>query len=198
MLYGGYLNAISYSHSYDGYFCSLTAPNKEVRGAYRLLITQWINSLDQSYNIHRAFVKCFISNEENSILKLKTIIEDYLKSCASSFDFSLNSEEKTYQVFMFGLLYSLSDAYEVISNKESGTGRFDIMLVSKHDHYKSYVLEFKVIKGNEDVDKAVNDALNQIKEKEYISTLRYKQKKLISIIGLVFKGREVFLKAEVV
>jgi hypothetical protein len=99
---------------------------------------------------------------------------------------------------MFGLLYSLSDAYEVISNKESGTGRFDIMLIAKQDRYKSYVLEFKVIKDNEDVDKALNEALNQIKEKEYISTLRYKQKKLISIIGLVFKGKEVFLKSEVV
>jgi hypothetical protein len=99
---------------------------------------------------------------------------------------------------MFGLLYSLSDAYEIISNKESGNGRFDIMLIAKQDRYKSYVLEFKVIKGNDDVDKALSEALNQIKEKEYISTLRYKQKKLISIIGLVFKGKEVFVRSEVV
>jgi hypothetical protein len=60
------------------------------------------------------------------------------------------------------------------------------------------VLEFKVAKNNEDEEEALIYALNQIKEKEYISTLRYKQKTLISIIGLVFKGKEVFMKSEIV
>ena len=56
----------------------------------------------------------------------------------------------------------------------------------------------KNVEENEDEEEVLLDALNQIKEKEYISTLRYKQKKLISIIGLVFKGKEVFMKSEVV
>jgi hypothetical protein len=200
MLYGGYLNIEECDFTSGGhYLCKLRAPNKEIRSVFDIMISDWFIHHQPSNSAHQKFVNCFISRDSGEIFYIKNIIENYLNSSTSAFDFSMNSKEKIFHIFMLGILYSLHDYYKISSNEEAGFGRFDVMLCSRKDCHRSYILEFKVAKDNDDIEELGFKALEQIKTKKYISILQHREnKKDVTIISLVFKGKEVFMKSEIV
>jgi len=95
-----------------------------------------------------------------------------------------------------GLLVNLND-YEVISNQEAGYGRVDIILVHKKDKNRlAIVMELKTIDEFEEEtkDKALKSAVEQIKEKEYISLVQKRGYNNILSFGVVFDGKRVWVK----
>ncbi len=95
-----------------------------------------------------------------------------------------------------GLLVNLND-YEIISNQEAGYGRVDIILLHKRDKNRiALVIELKTIDEFEEEtkEKALISAVNQIKEKEYISLVKKRGYNNILAFGVVFDGKRVWVK----
>jgi hypothetical protein len=92
-------------------------------------------------------------------------------------------------------MVSLADTHTVQSNKESGDGRYDVMLIPKDTQQLGLILEFKVAEEGDTLDSAAAQALNQINERHYETELRQKNIQKILKIGLAFSGKEVAMQS---
>jgi PD-(D/E)XK nuclease superfamily protein len=91
---------------------------------------------------------------------------------------------------------TLQDSYDVVSNRESGYGRYDIMLMPKDVTKRGIVIEFKRTEKKESLETAAAKALEQIKSKQYDQELKKRGIKTITYFGIAFKGKEVLLQQE--
>ena len=104
--------------------------------------------------------------------------------------------EKVYQAFILGMLVRLHDEYEIKSNRESGYGRYDVMIIPKDTNKKGIVIELKTIDKfeNEDYKKALDAALIQINDKNYEQELIDRGITNILKLAIVLDGKRVFVK----
>ena len=105
--------------------------------------------------------------------------------------------EKVYHSLFLGMLIWLRDKYEVKSNGERGHGRYDAMLIPLDKIKPAYVFEFKVSKTIKGLNAKAEEALEQIKEKQYDAGLKEKGISKIYRIGIAFKGKNVKVKYEI-
>ena len=105
--------------------------------------------------------------------------------------------EKVYHSLFLGMLIWLRDKYEVKSNGERGHGRYDAMLIPLDKIKPAYIFEFKVSKTIKGLTAKAEEALEQIKEKQYEAGLKEKGISKIYKIGIAFKGKNVKVKYEV-
>ena len=108
-------------------------------------------------------------------------------------DVGENTAENFYHAFVLGMLVALKDSYYVNSNRESGMGRYDIMLEPKDKDENSFIMEFKVYKEEKEktIEETIENAKKQIEEKQYETTLREKGFNNITKIVFAFKGKNV-------
>jgi hypothetical protein len=124
------------------------------------------------------------------------MFSEFVRDTLSYFDVNKKNEEAVYQAFLLGLLVNLTD-YEVISNKESGYGRVDIMLLHKGNKEKAVIImELKTIDEFEEEtkEKALDKALTQIEKMEYESIAKKRRYSNIHKFGVVFDGKRVWIK----
>ena len=111
----------------------------------------------------------------------------------SFFDVGENTAENFYHAFVLGMLVGLKDKYFVKSNRESGYGRYDIMLEPKEKDKNSFIIEFKIAEDMEEesLEKLLEEAKKQIEEKKYEQGLKEKGFTNITKMIFAFKGKEV-------
>ena len=107
------------------------------------------------------------------------------------------NNENSYHMMMLGMCLCLSDNYKIISNREEGKGRCDIVIQAHDEKKTSFVIEFKYLKEDKkDVEKALdklsNEAIQQIKDRKYDYDLKGK----VIYIGLAHHGKDVMIKWE--
>ena len=105
------------------------------------------------------------------------------------------NNENSYHMMMLGMSICLNKDYQIISNREVGKGRNDLILKSKDEKKTSYVLEFKYLKEDKkdiekELDQLSNEAIQQIKERKYDVELKGK----VIYIGLAHHGKDVSVK----
>ena len=105
------------------------------------------------------------------------------------------NNENSYHMMMLGMCICLSNDYKVISNREEGKGRCDLILQAKDQKKTSFVLEFKYIKEKkkdikDELERLSNDAIEQIKKNHYDQELQGK----VIYIGLAHHGKDVVIK----
>ncbi len=114
----------------------------------------------------------------------------------SFMDVGENTAENFYHAFVLGMLVGLKDTYYVNSNRESGIGRYDIMLEPKDKTKNSFIMEFKVHKSEKEntLEDTIKNAKKQIEEKGYEENL--KERGFLNITKMVFAfcGKEVKLE----
>ena len=151
--------------------------------------------------IHSQFVKAILNG---SVKEMNIFMNHVAATTFSFFDTgTLPSErsqpEKFYHVFVLGLISELRDTYEIKSNRESGYGRYDVMLVPLNDKDDAIILEFKVYESDEEssLQETVQSALKQIKEKDYDAELRALgiSDERIRHYGFAFEGKKVLIGA---
>ena len=93
----------------------------------------------------------------------------------------------------FGMLVGLKDSYYVNSNRESGMGRYDIMLEPQDKNANSFIMEFKVLEDTEEktIEETITNAKKQIEERKYEENLRERGFSNITKMVFAFKGKEV-------
>ncbi len=114
----------------------------------------------------------------------------------STFDLPSNEPERSYHLFVLGLLVLLSENYEIKSNRESGLGRYDIMIIPKKPKKLGLIIEFKKAGPNETLETAAQRALEQIKKKNYAQELKDREIKQIKILGIALSGKKILIACQ--
>lgn len=181
--------------SNQNYHLSLT--NHEVDVMFRRMIDGWFKKYTPNYN---AFVKALLADD---VRAMNHYINRIALETFSFFDTgkgpSASAEpERFYHGFVLGLMVDLQDNYHITSNRESGFGRYDIMLepveIGQSD---AIILEFKVIdpESEADLNATVNNALEQIRHKQYDAQLlaRGFRPDQIRAYGFAFQEKQVLI-----
>ena len=188
MLGTGYLKVEETVDVSEGIY-KVKLPNYEIKLLFSQIIDDW-------------FRNKVIGNDLKSILKdLVTLnLSEYekkfrilVKEMFSYMDVGENTAENFYHAFVLGMLVGLKDSYYVNSNRESGIGRYDIMLEPKDKNGNSFIMEFKVMEDMEEktIDETIENAKKQIEEKGYEQNLRERGFTNITKMVYAFKGKEV-------
>ncbi|OCA96480.1 AAA family ATPase [Clostridium beijerinckii] len=189
LLMSGYLKAVKRENIEGILHCELKIPNKEVVIFYRNLIKKWFQETmtNQKYEL---MLNMLVNGEINIFSGL---FKEFVINNLSYFDVSGNEPERVYHAFVLGTLVSLSENYEVKSNKESGYGRYDVMIIPKDISKTGIIIEFKKIDYflDDTIEEATIAALKQIEDKKYSQELLQKGVKSIIKLAIVFKGKEI-------
>jgi deoxyadenosine/deoxycytidine kinase len=170
---------------------SLSIPNMEVRTAYTRIIRRYFSTKIENKKVEimlKALIDGDVKLFEKMLRKVVTAVFSY-------HDFG-GEPEKVYHALVTGLLIWITDTHEIKSNRESGYGRYDIMIIPQDLNRVGYVMEFKAVDpdDNETVETAAEAALAQIEEKKYESELIDRGIKNIKKLAIVFKGKDVTVK----
>ncbi|WP_297426749.1 AAA family ATPase [Clostridium sp.] len=189
LLYTGYLKASNKENIDGDLVCDLKIPNKEVYSFYRNIIRKWFSE-SISNTKYNAMLDALITGD---IKTFEYILKEFVINSISYFDVAGKEPEKVYHAFVLGLLLSLSNSYYVKSNKESGYGRYDVMLIPKDNSKLGVIIEFKKISdfSNDTLEDSTEEALKQIKDMKYRTELEEKHINNILELAIVFKGKEV-------
>lgn len=189
LLMSGYLKPLSSKIVEQGDLCELSIPNREVRSLYRGIIEQWLSN-GNGIEWYNKFIENLVTGK---IEKFKIDLEKVVYQIMSYHDLA-KEPEAFYHGLLLGFTVSLYSSYEIKSNRESGFGRFDIMLLPKDIQKLGVVIEFKLKGQNETLDGAADRALTQIEEKKYEQEFHQRNIKEFVKIGIGFEGKEFVLK----
>jgi hypothetical protein len=190
LLFSGYLT-IDATPSY-GIPCHLRIPNIEVAELYRSMILDWFKASIEEPR-YRLLLNSLTSGDVDTF---SSLFSEFMISSVSVFDVPAEESEKIYHAFILGILIGLKDRYDVKSNRESGYGRYDVMLIPKNPKDLGILMEFKKVDRSKkiDLEMAAVSALEQIEEKQYNQEFLDHGIKNILFIGLAFEGKKVLIR----
>ena len=193
LVFSGYLNAESVGFSEDELIYDLTIPNREVRSFYRQTLRLWLQQTVGSQRL-RTLLDALT---QASFKKFCKLLKEMVLSVLSYHDTAGDEPERVYHAFVLGLLTHLSDRYTIRSNRESGYGRYDVLMIPVQGATDGFVFEFKKIDEPDDQNEneAMQSALQQIKDQEYATELRAQGVKKIWGIGVVVDGKQVWVES---
>jgi len=189
MLMSGYLKSIKTELEEDGVYCTLKAPNKEVHYFFRNMLRSWFTETIKDSSPDE-LLKALLTGDIRTFYKL---FANTVERTVSYFDVGNDKSESFYHAFVLGMLVHIDKDYEVRSNRESGYGRYDVLIIPKDKSKKGIIIEFKKVDKyeNETIDMALEAALKQIEDKKYETELISMGIEDIIKLGIAFKGKEV-------
>ena len=164
-------------------------PNYEIKFLFQNIIREWFNDKVIGNNLNTILKDLVTLNLKEFEKKFQVLVRQMF----SFMDVGENTAENFYHAFVLGMLVGLKDNYYVKSNRESGFGRYDIMLEPKDKNGNSFVMEFKVLEDAEEktIEDTIENAKKQIKERRYSEDLEERGYTNITKMVFAFKGKEV-------
>ena len=197
LLAGGYLKVLSsgFREQTGSFSYELALTNKEVHTMFQNIICDWFSGVNDNYN---DFIKALMLGD---IKAMNVYMNRVAMETFSYFDTgkkpSCDEPERFYHGFVLGLVAGLAGRYIITSNRESGFGRYDVMLEpsSKEDSY--IIMEFKVqdMEDEKSLKDTIKAALDQIEKKKYASSIIAKgiPEPDIRKYGFAFCGKKVLI-----
>ena len=184
-LYSGYLTIAGEK---QGEEYPLRLPNKEIQSFFRkIFIEKFIGNYDKFLHIIRNL-------KDGKIEEFAEGLEEEILSSLSYFD--TGRDEKYYKIFLIGIFITLSNDYIRLSERETGTGRADLILEPKNKENPAYIFEFKVAEDKKELENYAVEGFYQIKEKKYDVELKNRGINEIIYVGLAFHRKELKMKYE--
>ena len=164
-------------------------PNYEIKFLFQNIIRDWFNDKVIGNNLNTILKDLVTLKLDEFEQKFKVLVRQMF----SFMDVGENTAENFYHAFVLGMLVGLKDSYYVNSNRESGYGRYDIMLEPKDKNGNSFIMEFKVYREEKekDINDTIENAKKQIEERKYEENLQEKGFTNITKMVFAFKGKEV-------
>lgn len=198
LMASGYLKPVQTIKSEDGLYngsYQLTLTNHEVKTMFQKMVSAWFSPSGANYN---DFIKALLAKD---VKAMNYYMNQVALATFSYFDTgktkSLLEPERFYHGFVLGLLVDMAPEYCVKSNRESGFGRYDVVIEPHDKNRDAFILEFKVHESSEekDLQETVKAALNQIEEKKYAEELVSEgfSKDNIQCYGFAFEGKNVLI-----
>jgi hypothetical protein len=167
----------------------LALPNQEVGFAFRKLIVQWTEQKAGSSETVQTLLQALVHGHEDTFSRL---FSQLAQNVLSFHDVHPENAESFYHAFVTGLVVNLSGTHHVRSNRESGFGRYDVMLEPKDPQsHAGVVMEFKVLGSKESFDSALESAHAQIADKRYTAELESRGCTRVLCWALAFQGKDV-------
>lgn len=181
---------------YERYRLAIT--NLEVKRMFQQMIKNWFQGSVEPY--YNEFINALLSD---NVRKMNTFMNKVALNTFSTFDTGTKPSkqaepERFYHGFVLGMVVNLSDTYKVRSNRESGFGRYDVMLEPYDKTKKAFIFEFKVLDPDEDevtLEDTIASAHRQMNEKQYEAELITQGFTLQQIrkYGFAFQGKECLI-----
>lgn len=186
LLIAGYLRVSAAYPQNDGNFmCDVAIPNKEIAFVYEKEVLNKTGQSGAAISIQQAIFS-------GDARKLQALLEKFMLQSIASLD---GANEGFYHGMMLGLCAVLSYRYQVRSNRESGIGRFDIMLIPRVKSMPGFIYEFKFTKDAKvDLEALADEALKQIGEKKYDAEFLDAGITDVIKIGIAFRGKNAVVK----
>ena len=197
LLASGYLKAVKYFFDPEEgraeYELALT--NKEVRFMFEYMIEGWFSDFSPAYN---EFIKALLQDDLDAMNEYmnKVALQTFSFFDAGAHSSEYSEPERFYHGFVLGLMVDLKRRYVITSNRESGFGRYDIILEPLSEKDVAIIIEFKVRKKRENsLEETLQNAWKQIEEKQYEAALiaRGIPAERIRKYGFAFEGKNVLI-----
>ena len=193
-LFSGYLKLVSKVFDEQRQEGEFQIPNIEIKTIFKDSILYWF-SKSQTYNKFNVVLE---NLKKGRIKDFSKYFADFIRQACSYYDFADNEPERVYHALVLGMMVQLQSEYLITSNRESGYGRYDVMLHPLKPALPAFVFEFK--KFEEDDEESIQDTLStamlQMKTKNYAATLQQEGHSNIHLIAIAFKGKEVKMQYE--
>ena len=188
MVATGYLKVAEIVNIADGTY-KLQIPNYEIKSLFTGIIRSWFREVKIGEALEKVMKSLITLNLEEFEKQFTRLVLEMF----SFFDVGEDTAENFYHAFVLGMLVSLKDTYYVHSNRESGIGRYDIMLEPQDKNANSFIIEFKVVdtEKNQTFEEAIEQGKKQIEEKKYETELRERGCANITKMVFAFKGKDV-------
>ena len=185
MLGTGYLKVVE---QIDRKKYKVKLPNYEIKTLFEDIIDDWFKNKVISNDLESILQDLVNLNLKDFENKFRVLVEEMF----SYMDVGKNTAENFYHAFVLGMLVGLKDSYYVNSNRESGFGRYDIMLEPQDKSQNSFIIEFKVANDMQEntIEDVIESAKRQIEERDYESNLRERGFNNITKMVFAFRGKE--------
>ena len=178
-LFSGYLTIDEkIGEDYENVY-ALRLPNREVKEFFKQKF------IDMNFG-ESLFRNTMEALKKNNIDNFEKYLQNIILKSASYYD---GKNEDFYHGLILGMTLYLDRDYYVNSNRESGLGRYDVIIEPKNKNNRGYILEFKVVKDEKDLEKSSKEAIEQIIDKKYDTQLKEREVKDITLIGIAFFGK---------
>ena len=185
LFFTGYLKKIRERQEGETIYMEMAIPNSEVRYVYKNTVLRWFEEKTDKKELSPLYESILNGNTE----KMAEILSENLMETISFYDY----QESYYHGFLAGMLKNIGN-YIVLSNRESGNGRPDILLKYPSVRGKAVIIEIKVAKTYQELEKKCDEALRQIEEQRYEEELRQEGYQNIMKYGVAFYRKECMAK----
>jgi len=189
LLFAGYLKIVRIDHESETGECEIALPNIEITRVYQRYFLSWFESTSPA--LSNQMLKALITGD---IKTFEKIFQDYVEKTLSYFDVEKGKAESFYHALVLGMIVALRDTHQILSNRESGFGRYDLMIIPKDVLKPGIILEFKVADSEKSMSKDAKLALAQIHSQNYQAELEARGIKKILKIAIVFFGKKILIK----
>ena len=195
-LFSGYLRLVNKVFDEQRQEGEFQIPNIEIKTIFKDSVLYWF-SKSQTYN---KFNVVLDNLKKGRIKDFSKYFADFIRMTCSYYDFADSEPEKVYHALVLGMMVQLQTEYRITSNRESGYGRYDVMLHPLQPNLPAFVFEFKKFdaEDEESIQETLASAMQQMKTNNYAATLQQEGHTNIHLIAIAFKGKEVKMVYEAV